>query len=157
MHWALVSLSSVSLAHVAPRPPFSRSFHVFVDVCVGVETGRTSPVGGLSGYEKAAGAWTLCAGGGGGSGAWVARCERALSQHPRPPPPAAFLFFDFCLSVMACLFAVRAVDELREKKRDEARPQGRSPGLAAAPCTAGAPLRRPATDLALTAAARPCR
>ena len=32
---------------------------------------------------------------------------------------AAFLFFDLCLSMLACLFAVRAVEELREKKRDD--------------------------------------
>ena len=32
---------------------------------------------------------------------------------------AAFLFFDFMLSIMACFFGIKALDELKDKKRDE--------------------------------------
>jgi predicted Kef-type K+ transport protein len=32
---------------------------------------------------------------------------------------AAFLFFNFCLSVAATVFAMKAVDEIRKKQREE--------------------------------------
>lgn len=36
----------------------------------------------------------------------------------RPLMYAAFLFFSFCLSVCATLFAVRAMDEMKQKHRE---------------------------------------
>ena len=61
------------------------SFHVFVDVCVGLRIAHHATRGApssLGGYERTA---------------------------------AAFLFFEFMLSMLACLFAIKAVEEARAK------------------------------------------
>ena len=59
------------------------SFHVFVDVCVSLRTAHKANKGAPS----------------------------ALGGYERAA--AAFLFFDFLLSMLACIFAVKAVDEVR--------------------------------------------
>jgi hypothetical protein len=59
------------------------SFHVFVDVCVSLKIAHTTKNGGTS---------------------TLGSYERAA---------AAFLFFDFLLSILACIFAVKAVEEVR--------------------------------------------
>ena len=59
------------------------SFHVFVDVCVSLSTAHKATKGAHS----------------------------ALGGYERSA--AAFLFFEFMLSMLACIFAVKAVDEAR--------------------------------------------
>jgi hypothetical protein len=59
------------------------SFHVFVDVCVSLRTAHKASKGAPS----------------------------ALGGYERSA--AAFLFFEFLLSMLACIFAVRAVEEAR--------------------------------------------
>ena len=62
------------------------SFHVFIDVCVSLKIAHSTNAKG--------GATTL--------GSY----EKAS---------AAFLFFEFMLSLLACIFAVKAVEEARDK------------------------------------------
>lgn len=59
------------------------SFHVFVDVCVSLSIAHATNKGGPS----------------------------ALGGYERAA--AAFLFFEFLLSMLACIFAVKAVEEAR--------------------------------------------
>lgn len=75
------------------------SFHVFVDVCVSLRLSRA----------------TSHAATGGGFGPHVS----TLGSYERAA--AAFLFFDFLLSLLACIFAVKAVEEVRPGGRALAR------------------------------------
>ena len=59
------------------------SFHVFIDVCVSLRTAHKASKGAPS----------------------------ALGGYERSA--AAFLFFEFLLSMLACIFAVKAVEEAR--------------------------------------------
>ena len=71
------------------------SFHVFVDVCVSL---RIAAAGKLKSGSTS---------------------ETHLGGYERTA--AAFLFFDFLLSILACVFAVKAVDEARRQRGPPAR------------------------------------